>query len=116
MWNGFVDIIRATIFAGSHLFNGSLGASIFFVSAVVRLALLPLMLSNARLARAQQLRLAQLKPELDRLQARHKDDPVLLATETRTLYRENGIQFVSRQSVVSAVIQIPLLGGLFAAV
>src|SRR4051812_32216543 len=113
MWNVFVDLIRATIFAGSHLFNGSLGASIFFVTAIVRLALLPLTLRTARLAQAQQARLARLKPQLDRLQSRHKKDPVQLAAETQALYREHGIQFVSRQSVASALVQFPLLGGLF---
>jgi YidC/Oxa1 family membrane protein insertase len=116
MWNAFVDLIRATIFAGSHLFNGSLGASIFFVSAVVRLALLPLMLKNARLAQAQQARRAALKPQLDRLTARYKSDPVRLMKESQALQAAHGIQFVNRDSLISAAIQLPLLSGLFAAV
>jgi YidC/Oxa1 family membrane protein insertase len=116
MWNALVDLIRATIFAGSHLFNGSLGASIFFVSAVVRLALLPLMLKQARIAQDQQARLARIKPELDRLQARYKADPARLITETRGLHEKHDIQLMPRGSLLSALVQMPLLGGLFAAV
>jgi YidC/Oxa1 family membrane protein insertase len=116
MWEAFVDLIRATIFAGSHLFNGSLGASILCVSAIARLALLPLMLRNARLARAQQARLAQIKPQTDRLRARYKSDPARLMTELQALHRAHGISVVPKGWVVSALIQLPLLGGLFAAV
>jgi YidC/Oxa1 family membrane protein insertase len=116
MWEGFVDLVRATIFAGTHLFNGSLGASIFGVSALVRLVILPLTLRAARLAQRQQAALARLKPQLDRLQSRYKSDPVRLMTETQALQRANGIRMMPRESVVSALIQLPLLGGLFAAV
>lgn len=116
MWNAFVEVIRATIFAGSHLFNGSLGASILFVSAIVRLALLPLALRSARLAREQQARLAQLKPQLDRLQARHRTDPVRLMTETQALHAKHGISVIPRGSLIPNLVQMPLLGGLFAAV
>src|SRR3954469_15187462 len=116
MWQAFVDVIRGTIFAGSHLFNGSLGASIFFVSAVVRLALLPLMLRNARAAQAQQARLARIKPELDRLQARYKSDPARLLTETQALHKANDIRFMPPGSLLTSLIQFPLLGGLFSAV
>ena len=116
MWNAFVEIIRATIFAGSHLFNGSLGASIFFVSAVVRLALLPLTLRAARAAQEQQARLAQLKPRLDRLQERYKSDPARLMSETQALYKANDIRFMPKGSTLPNLIQMPLLAGLFAAV
>jgi YidC/Oxa1 family membrane protein insertase len=116
MWEAVVDLIRATIFAGSHLLNGSLGASIFCVSVLVRLALLPLTIRSARLAQAQQAKLAQLKPQLDRLQARHKAEPARLWKETQELQRANGIEIMPRGSLVSSLIQWPLLGGLFAAV
>jgi YidC/Oxa1 family membrane protein insertase len=116
MWAGFVDLIRATIFAGSHLLNGSLGASIIVVSTIVRLALLPLMLRTARQAREQQRRLAEIKPQLERLKKRYESDPVQLMTRTKALYRENDIQLLPGSSMVSAAIQLPLFGGLFAAV
>jgi YidC/Oxa1 family membrane protein insertase len=116
MWDAFIDLVRSTIFAGSHLLNGSLGASIFCVSALVRLAVLPLTLRASRLAQRQQVTLLRLKPQLDRLQKRYKSDPVRLMTETQALQRANGIRMLPRESVFAALIQFPLLGGLFAAV
>lgn len=116
MWTAFVDLIRATIFAGSHLLNGSLGASVILVTAMLRLALVPLTLRAARHARAQQARLAAIKPQLDRLQKRYADDPAQLMAKTSALYRKNDVEMLPATSMVSGAIQLPLLGGLFAAV
>ncbi|HEX7939267.1 MAG TPA: YidC/Oxa1 family membrane protein insertase, partial [Gemmatimonadaceae bacterium] len=108
--------MRAAIFAGAHVLGGSLGASIMLVSALVRLALLPLALKSARLARVQQAKLAALAPQLERLQKRFAGDPARLWQETQALHRANGIQPVSRSSVASALVQMPLLGALYSAV
>src|SRR5215210_3452852 len=108
MWTQFVDLVRATIFSGTHLLGGSLGASIFVISALVRLAMLPLVLRNARLARQQQVKLAALQPQLDRLRERFKSDPKRLWAETRVLHRKHGIQLATPASVASLAIQLPL--------
>ena len=65
MWASFVELIRVAIFAAAHVCGGSLGAGIIGVSVIVRIALLPLTLRLARQARAQQMRVAALKPALD---------------------------------------------------
>jgi YidC/Oxa1 family membrane protein insertase len=116
MWEAFVDVVRATIFAGSHLFNGSLGASVVVISTLARLAILPLAVRAARHARANQAKLLALKPHLDRLQKRHRDDRRRLLIETQELYRKNDVQLLGRSGLASFVIQMPLLGALFAAV
>lgn len=116
MWTSLVDLVRATIFGGSHLLGGSLGASVIVVSTVVRLALLPLLLRSARHARVQQLKLAELKPQLERLRKRYQSDPRRLVAETQALYRQYGIRLMSGSSLASAAIQLPLLGALFSAV
>ena len=71
MWAAFVEVIRAAIFSAAHVCGGSLGGGILLVSAVVRIALLPLTLKLARRAREQQAKLAALKPELDAIRRRH---------------------------------------------
>lgn len=116
MWAAFVELLRATIFGAAHVSGGSLGAGIFLVSALVRLALLPLTLRVARISREQQLKLAALKPELDALQKRHANDPQRLFVETRALQAKHGIKLVRPSSFVSMAVQFPVLGGLFAAV
>jgi YidC/Oxa1 family membrane protein insertase len=116
MWASLVELVRATIFAGAHLLGGSLGASIALVSALVRLALLPLALKNARLARAQAVKLATLRPQLDRLEKRFANEPLRLFQETQALQRANGIQPFTAGSLASTLVQLPLIGALFSAV
>src|SRR5687767_13393598 len=116
MWSAFVDLIRMTIFTAAHVCGGSLGAGIVAVSVVMRLALMPLTLRIARQARAQQAKLAALKPEIERLQQRYAKDPAGLIRETRSLYEANGIRLMSSAALVGIAVQLPLLSGLFAAV
>ena len=116
MWSAFVELIRMTIFTAAHVCGGSLGAGILAVSVAMRLALLPVTLRIARQARAQQARLAALKPEIERLQQRHAKDPARLIRETQTLYAANGIRLLSPGGLIGLLVQLPLLSGLFAAV
>ena len=116
MWDGFVELIRIGILGAAHLCGGSLGAGIISVSVALRLALLPLTLRLAREARMQQVRLSALKPRVEALQRRHGHDPARLLRETQALYRANGIRLLTPIRLVGTLIQIPLLGGLFAAV
>ncbi len=116
MWAGFVELIRVAIFATAHVCGGSLGVGIVCVSVALRLALLPLTLRLARQARAQQGKVAALKPQLDTLQRRHATDPARLVRETQALYAANGVRIMTTGGFVGLLVQMPLLGGLFAAV
>jgi len=116
MWAGFVELLRAGIFAAAHVCGGSLGGGILFVSAGVRLALLPLTLRLARNARAQQAKLATLQPEIEALQRRFANDPGRLLRETRALHANHGIRLLTPSGLLGMAIQFPVLGGLFAAV
>jgi YidC/Oxa1 family membrane protein insertase len=116
MWDTFVELLRAAIVGAAHLCGGSLGAGIVFVSAGIRLALLPLTLRLARQARDQQARIAKIRPELEALQRRFAKDPRTLMAETRALYEANGIKLLSPGGLIGIAVQLPLLSGLFAAV
>ena len=116
MWAGFVELLRAAIFAAAHVCGGSLGAGILLVSAGARLALLPLTLRLARRARQQQAKLAELQPDMEALQRRYAKDPGRLMRETRALHAKHGISLVTPSGLVGMAIQFPVLGGLFAAV
>ena len=82
----------------------------------MRLALLPLTLRLARQARAQQARIATIKPQIDAIQRRHAAEPARLMRETQALYAANDIRVVTAEGLVGLLVQMPLLGGLFAAV
>jgi len=116
MWAGFVELLRAAIFGAAHVCGGSLGGGILLVSAGVRLALLPLTLRLARRARDQQAKLATLLPELEALQRRYANDPLRVMRETRALQSKHGIRPLTPSGLVGMAIQLPVLGGLFAAV
>jgi YidC/Oxa1 family membrane protein insertase len=115
MWAGFVELIRVTIFAAAHLCAGSLGAGILGVSIVMRLAILPLTLRLARQARLQQARLAALQPEIEAIQRRCANDPARRMRQTQQLYAANGIR-PSPSGILGLLVQLPLVGGVFAAV
>jgi YidC/Oxa1 family membrane protein insertase len=116
MWTMLVDLVRATIFAGAHVAGGSLGAGVVLVSAAVRLALLPLSLRAAREARVQREKLEALRPQLEQLKRRYASDQRRLLEETMALQRANGVRLVGPATFAAMAIQLPLLGGLFAAV
>jgi YidC/Oxa1 family membrane protein insertase len=116
MWAAFVELLRAAIFSAAHVCGGSLGGGILLVSALVRLALLPLTLRLARRAREQQVKLAALQPEVEALQRRYANDALALFRETQALHAKHGIRLVTPSSFVGMAVQFPVLGGLFAAV
>jgi len=116
MWAGFVELLRAAIFGAAHVCGGSLGGGILLVSALLRLALLPLTLRLARRAREQQAKLAALQPEIEALRRRYTNDPQRLFRETRALQAKHGIKLVTPSAFVGLAVQFPVLGGLFAAV
>jgi YidC/Oxa1 family membrane protein insertase len=89
---------------------------VILVSAAVRLALIPLVLRSARYARLQQAKIEELRPQLERLQARFKSNPKRLLAETRALYRAHNVRLFGGSTLASILIQLPLLGALFSAV
>jgi YidC/Oxa1 family membrane protein insertase len=116
MWESYVELIRACIFAAAHACGGSLGGGVLVVSFVLRLGLLPLTLKIARRARDQQRRLVLIQDKLRNLQKRHAKDPARLFGETQALYKKHGIRFLHPASLLGALAQAPLLAGLFSAV
>jgi YidC/Oxa1 family membrane protein insertase len=110
-----VDPIRAAVFALTHLLGGSLGAGVLAASFLLRLALLPLTLKLARKSLAQRRLLNGIRPELTALNARYKKQPDVLWRETLALHQRVGYKQVDPASLLGSLVQLPLLGGMFAA-
>lgn len=115
MWESAVEMVRAAIFATANLCAGSLGGAVLLVSFGLRLAMLPIALRMARHARAQQERLAELKPALEALQRKFKSDPARQFREIQALHRKHGIRLFTPDGFVSLVVQMPIFSALFAA-
>jgi len=110
-----IDWIRAAILALAQVLGGNLGVGILAASTLLRLSLLPLTMHLGRRAMRQQAIVARLEPGLRKLRTRYAKDPDRLASETLALYRREGYQPLDRVTLIGNLIQLPLLGGLFAA-
>jgi YidC/Oxa1 family membrane protein insertase len=84
--------------------------AVAMVTLLLRLALTPLQLNQQKSARKQQA----LRPKLEELQKKYKDDREKLAQAQMKLYQEAGVQPVG--GCLTLVIQLPLMIGLYQAI
>jgi len=112
-WSAFLELLRVSLFALAHVCGGSLGGGIVLLSLIVRLALLPLTLRLAIRAHEHRVVVERLKPQLEALSKRHKNDPVRLALATRELHAANGIGLTPKGSLLGALVQMPLGVGVY---
>ena len=112
-WTDVIEMLRALIFGVAHVCNGSVGVAVILVSFAIRLALLPLTLRLARRARAHQRRMAELKPELERLQKRYANDPAALFRETAKFYKVRGVKQVDPAGLWGGLAQMPVFAALY---
>lgn len=66
---------------------GALGISIILVTILIRLLVWPFMASQLKTTK----KMAELKPHLDALKSKHKDDKQALAKAQMDLYKEHGV-------------------------
>lgn len=93
------------------LFYGLTGnylLSIFFLTVIVRLCLLPSAISQQK-GMAKQ---ARLQPKLRRIQEKYKNDRVKLQEETQALYQREGTSAMT-SGCLPMLIQLPIMIGLF---
>lgn len=83
--------------------SGSYGLAIILFTALLRLALMPLSISQTRSMQKQQ----ELQPIIAELQKKYKNDPKRLNEEMAALFRENRVNPLS--SCLMLLIQIPFL-------
>jgi YidC/Oxa1 family membrane protein insertase len=86
------------------------------VTFLARLALFPLTLRLARGAAIQQEAMRRLKPELDAIRARFKDDPARLAQETQRILTREGVSILPAAGCLGVLLQTPVLLALYNAV
>lgn len=112
-WSDLIEMLRALVFGVAHVTNGSIGVAVILVTLAIRLALLPLTLRLARRALARQRRMAELKPELERLQRRYAKDPAAQMRETAAFFRNRGMSQVDSGALLGALAQAPVFAALY---
>jgi YidC/Oxa1 family membrane protein insertase len=115
-WEQVVGVLREAIFAYTLTGHGNIGAGIAIVTLLARLALLPLAIKLSRAMAAHQAAVQRIRPELDAIRIRFKNDPGRVAEETRRVFHREGISILPGSSFLGTLIQIPLMVALFSAV
>lgn len=116
LWSGFVDLLQLCIFGLTHLYGGHLGPAILTFALLARLTLLPLTLRLALRSRAQARAMKRLRPALDALRERWKEDPARLGQETLALYERKQVSPLDPVLLKGSLVQAPLFLGLFKAI
>jgi hypothetical protein len=100
--NGFTQWIQWT-----YGITGSYGLAIVIVTLIIRGALWPLTQTQVRSMR----RMQELQPEVQRLQAKYKNDRERLNQETMRLWRENHVNPAS--GCLPMLLQLPILWAIY---
>jgi len=115
IWTLWLDTLgNALAFLSTDLALGA-GVAVIGLTLLIRTVLLPITWSLGYRASIRQRQLAQLRPELERLKTVYKESPELLMQHTLALYRQRGLSFVDSRSLIGALVQMPLLLGMFQA-
>lgn len=86
---------------------GPLGFSIMFLTILIRVLVWPFMATQIKATK----KMADLKPHLDELKIKHKDDKQSLASAQMALYKEHGVNPAG--GCLPALIQIPIFIALY---
>ncbi len=106
---GPVVNLLVLIYQGLHAINipGALGFSIMFLTVIIRILVWPFMATQIKATK----KMADLKPHLDELRLKHKDDKKELASAQMALYKEHGVNPAG--GCLPAIIQIPIFIALY---
>ncbi len=109
---GPVINLLVLIFSGLHAVHipGALGFSILILTVLIRILVWPFMASQIKATK----KMADLKPHLDELKQKHKNDKQALAQAQMVLYKEHGVNPAG--GCLPALIQIPVFIALYQAI
>ena len=112
---------------GQHIMNwlatfvGSYGWALIVLTAIVRIILMPLMISQMKKATTQQEKMSYIKPQLKIIQknlrsAKTQTDRIKANQQMMALYRNNHISLTGGIGCLPLLIQLPVFAGLYAAI
>ena len=107
---GFISALLMKLLVFMHGIFGNWGLAIIALTLVVRSILLPFNVMSFRSAQAMQ----KVKPKLDAIRERFKDDPMRMNKETMAVMKENNANPLS--GCLPMLIQIPIFFALWRAI
>ena len=103
-----------------HMGN-NYGWAIVVIVVIVRLILLPVMMSQMKKSTLMQEKMAMVQPQLRELQQRQKDaktpqEQAAVSQQMMQLYRDNNISMTGGIGCLPLLIQLPIFAALYAAI
>lgn len=105
----------------ANLLGGSYGWSIVVITLVVRLLLMPLMLSQMKKSTIQQEKIMAIQPQMAAIQkqmqsVKTQEEQMRLSQQMMALYRDNEISMTGGIGCLPLLIQMPIFAALYAAI
>ena len=111
-WFGAIGKILISYVYFLHRLVGSWGWAIVLLTITVKMALFPLSFSQIR----GSVEMRKLKPELDEINAKYKDDMAQRGLATQELFRKHGMsQFATLKGCIPVMLQMPVWFALYTA-
>ncbi|WP_010097161.1 membrane protein insertase YidC [Ornithinibacillus scapharcae] len=118
----FVDSFSALIKSIAVFFNDNYGLSIIIITILLRIIIMPFMIKQSKNSLVVQDKMKELKPEMDKIQAKYKDkkDPEsqkAMQQELMQFYQKHNFNpFASLSGCLPMLIQFPFLIGFYLAI
>jgi YidC/Oxa1 family membrane protein insertase len=113
LWNLWLDALRSLLDLLSSEAGMGLGLAIVAATILLRLAVLPVSWSVAYRNCLRQKKMARVQPALQRLKERYAKQPDVYMRKMSALYRKHNLVFIDVKSLLGAVVQMPVLLGMF---
>ncbi len=110
IWNTIIYNPIHNLLIYSYALTSNLGVSVFLIILLIRLILTPLVVKQFN----DMKKLTSIRPRLQELQKKHKEDPKQMATAQQTLYKEIGYNPLG--CFTNLIVQIPILIALYQSV
>lgn len=119
-YNTFVDPMKNVLdWLGSHLLNDNFGLAIIILVLIIRIILLPFMLSNYKNSHMMREKMKVAKPEVDQVQekvkrARTQEEKMAANQELMEVYKKYNMNpMKSMLGCLPMLIQMPIIMGLY---
>ncbi len=113
-WIDFLAKIALKFLKIINSYVGNYGLSIIAITVILRLVFLPLTLKSMRSMKEMQQKMQELKPKIDALKEKYKDDKAKQNAELMKLYTSHGVNPLSSLGgCLPLLIQIPVFIALY---
>lgn len=119
-WNLiFLDPVLNILIVITNILFGNFGLAIIALTAMVRLAILPLTMKQLRASKKMSDSMRELQPKLQQIQKKYAKDKQKLFKEQQKLFKEAGVNpmgCLTSPMLVTMIIQMPIFIALYRAI